>query len=455
MYNIKNKVFDFIEKHNMLDSTVETVYVATSGGADSMALLAFMHEYEIKFGIRVRAVHVNHGIRDITADRDENFVKSYCEQNNIPFISFNARKEGIVIPENASEDWARQLRYNYFSELVTGPEIKIATAHTLSDQAETVILRLSRGCGLNGMTGIPPVRESFLRPFLCLTRAEIEQLVEFYGTGNITDESNLTDDYARNKIRHHVVPVMKAINPEAEVAVGKICNRIENAYKYIRKVAEAELKKYSKNEFMCETKGFVDNDEVICDEMIAIFLEKNGCLNENYINIIKKALKSYKESEAEEEIYEFRLGESSVKRSILITNKYVSINVCDIPNIPLQKGINYFGYMGHMINVVEVSREDFENDTKDKKNLAFYADADKIDFDSLFIGSRVYGEKFKPACKSKNKVVNVLRVYPLCERGCIPIIKDGESLIYVWGIGFTDGYTPSENTKKIYKFVSM
>lgn len=455
MYNIKNKVFDFIEKHNMLDSTVETVYVATSGGADSMALLAFMHEYEIKFGICVRAVHVNHGIRDITADRDENFVKSYCEQNNIPFISFNARKEGIVIPENASEDWARQLRYNYFSELVTGPEIKIATAHTLSDQAETVIFRLSRGCGLNGMTGIPPVRESFLRPFLCLTRAEIEQLVEFYGTGNITDESNLTDDYARNKIRHHVVPVMKAINPEAEVAVGKLCNRIENAYKYIRKIAEAEVEKYSKNDFMCETRGFIINDEVVSDEMIAIFLERNGCLSENYINLIKNALKAYKETETEESLYEFHLGESSIKRSISVTTRYLSVNVYDIPNIQLKEGINYFGYMGHMINVVEVSREEFEKDTKDKRMLAFYADADKVGFDSWIIGSRIYGEKFKPACKTTNKVVNVLRAYPICERGCIPIIKNDKELIYVWGIGFTDGYTPSSDTKKILKFVSM
>ena len=450
MEKIKEKVFSFINKNNMLKD-VSTVYVATSGGADSMALLAFMNENKNRLGISVKAVHVNHGIRDITADRDETFVSNYCKNHNIPFIAFNAKKDGIVVPENASEDWARELRYGYFSRLITGNHIRIATAHTLSDQTETVIFRMSRGCGLNGMTGIPAVRDEFIRPFLCLTRAEIEQLVDYYGTSNITDETNLSDDYARNKIRHHVVPVMKAINPDAEFAVGKVCDRISAAYNYIHKVAEQTINFCQKNKYIYDIAAFVNADDVIVDEMISIILNEHECMNENYFSLIKKALKKVKEDETETLIYEFQVSDT---KSIMITNKYLSVNIKNIANIPVQEGINVYSHLGYVIEVREVTREEFEADTKDKRNLAFYADADKLNLKSLFISARKDGEKFKPACRVRNKVTNLMRNRALCERDYIPMIKSDMSIIYMWNLGFTDGYTPTPSTQKIYKVVS-
>ena len=450
MENIKNRVIEYIRNNRMLDDT-HTVYVATSGGADSMALLAFMHENQSKLGIDVRAVHVNHGIRDITADRDENFVKEYCENNNISFISFNVRKDGIYVPENASEEWAREIRYNYFSRIIRN-RIKVATAHTLSDQTETVFFRMARGCGLNGMTGIPAVRDSYIRPFLCLTRAEIEALVEHYGTGNITDESNLTDDYSRNKIRHHIVPVLKDINPEAEKNIGKVCNRISKAYEYIHKVAEEELRKCSKQTaFWYDVFGFINQDEVIQDEMISIFLDCHDALNENYINIMKNYLKKVRRSETEEVVGEFQI---SATTSILITNHYVSVMVNNVESQPLQVGLNNFGQFGHCIYVEEVSYFQFlQRVAGDKRNLAFYADADKLDIENLRIVGKSNGDRFKPACKTRNKVSNLMRNRALCERDTIPMVKNkNDEIVYFWNLGFTDGYLPDENSKKIYRF---
>jgi hypothetical protein len=247
---------------------------------------------------------------------------------------------------------------------------------------------------------------------------------------------------------------MKNINPDAEVAIGKLCNRVSAAYSYIRKVAEAEIKKYSNNEYICATEGFLNNDSIVSDEMIAIFLEKHDCLNESYINIIKDALSKYRDCESEEILTEFQVA-GDENKSIMVTNKFVSMNIKNIQNVPLNLGINFYGYLGHAIYVSEVSREEFERDTKDKKNLAFYADADLIDFSKFFVGGRVFGEKFKPACKSTNKIVNILRDNALCERHCVPIIKNGSELIYVWKIGFTDGYTPTKYTERIYKFSSF
>ena len=449
MENIKNKVFEYIRNNNMLNE-VHTLYVATSGGADSMALLAFMNENKNRFGIDIRAVHVNHGIRDITADRDEEFVREYCRNNNILFTAFNARKDGIYIPENASEEWARELRYSYFARLIRN-RVKIATAHTLSDQAETVMFRMARGCGLNGMTGIPAVREDYIRPFLCLTRAEIEALVEHYGTSNITDESNLTDDYSRNKIRHHVVPVLKDINPDVEKNIGKICQRISAAYNFIHKTAMVELEKCCKQEnFWYRIDGFKNQDEVVQDEMISIFLDAHDALSENYINLMKNYISKVKISDNEEIVGEFQISDSM---SILITNQFISVMVKDIKPQPLQEGLNTFGQFGHGIYVEKVSYFQFvKGVANDKRNLAFYVDGDKIDFNNLIVDGRKNGDRFKPACKTRNKVSNLMRDRALCERDTVPLIRNGEDIIYFWNLGFTDGMLPDENSKIIYKF---
>ena len=451
MESIKNRVIEHIRENRMLDDT-HTVYVATSGGADSMALLAFMNENQSRLGIDVRAVHINHGIRDITADRDENFVREYCKNHNIHFTAFNVRKDDIYVPENASEEWAREVRYGYFSRLIRN-HVKIATAHTLSDQTETVLFRMARGCGLNGMTGIPAVRDEYIRPFLCLTRAEIEALVEHYGTSNITDESNLTDDYSRNKIRHHVVPVLKDINTDAEKNIGKICGRISKAYEYIHKVSEEELQKCcNQHSFWYDVRGFINQDDIIRDEMVSIFLEYHDALNENYINIMNRYLDKVRYSENEEIVGEFQISDT---RSILITNQYISVMVKNVESQPLQVGLNNFGQFGHCIYVEEVSYFQFlQRAASDKRNLAFYADADKLNIENLRIVGKSDGDRFKPACKTRNKVTNLMRDRALCERNTIPLVKNqNDEIIYFWNLGFTDGYLPDENSKKIYRFV--
>lgn len=454
-YNeIERKVSIFIMKNNLMHDDIETIYVATSGGADSMALLAYMNTYSCVYNIV--AVHVNHGIRDITADRDEQFVKDYCEKNNIKYIIFNAKKDGVEIPENPSEDWARELRYGYFSTLI--PEgcknAKIATAHTMSDQAETVLFRMARGCGLNGLTGIPVMRENIIRPFLCLTRAEIEELVEYYGTSNITDESNLTDDYARNKIRHHVIPVMKDINPNAEMAMQKTCERIASAYEYIHSIAQKELDRcVGEPGVWYNVEGFYNQPDVILDDMILTILGYYNAANETYLNLVKNALLRYDEdADYSNEVMKNRIdiGEG---RYVIVTSRYLSVKM-PIEEKPLVLGKNILGKWGHGIVITEINQETFQKMCTSKHQLAFFADADKLDLESLTMTSKRYGDKFKPACRYKNKLVNYLSGYGIHEREEAPVIRDGEgNIVYFHSIGFTDGYTPTSESTKIYSFI--
>ena len=135
----------------------DRVIAACSGGADSMALLLFLLRHRRTLEIEVLATHVNHGIRGETARRDADFVADFCRRNGVELFLYDAVQEGIEVPPRPSEDWARGLRYGWFDELAAREEAVIATAHTMSDQAETVLFRMARGTGLHGLTGIPPL----------------------------------------------------------------------------------------------------------------------------------------------------------------------------------------------------------------------------------------------------------------------------------------------------------
>ena len=191
----------------------DRVIAAYSGGADSMALLLFLLRNRRTLEIEVQATHVNHGIRGAAAARDANFVADFCRQNGVELFLYDAAQEGIKIPPHPSEDWARGLRYGWFDELAARQEAVIATAHTMSDQAETVLFRLARGTGLHGLAGIPPRRGCYVRPMLCLTRADTEAYCAALGQHYIQDETNAEDVYARNRIRHHAVPALESVNP--------------------------------------------------------------------------------------------------------------------------------------------------------------------------------------------------------------------------------------------------
>ena len=448
MKNIEKKVVEFIE-NNKLISAGDKVYVAASGGADSMALLAFMYKFKDYYDIEIGAVHVNHGMRDETADRDMNHVKEYCEKHGIEYVVFNAKLDGTDIPSNASEEWARNLRYNYFKNL---GECKIATAHTMSDQAETLLFRLARGCGMKGLEGINIKRDNYIRPVMCLNRAEIEELCEYYGVTFMTDESNLTDDYSRNKIRHHVVPVLKDVNGGFENNIASTCEKVSKAYKYIQKQAAIELEAavdYENARYFVE--GFIDADEVILEEMIIQLISKNAEVTENMVELIKNKIYN-----AQAYMYmgeEFVVFDSFITDGVrvIITNKYIRIkNEKKNKSICFNHGYTEFGQLGYHIVVDKIDYETFKNSVKSKEELCMYADADKIKTSDYF-RNKQDGDKFKPACKVGGKVSKFMRGIGQYDRDDVPmLIQDGQ-VIWLWGVGFTDGFTPDENTKQVYK----
>ena len=214
---------------------------AVSGGADSMALLRVLLELRETFGYPLTACHVNHGLRGETADRDETFVRAECARLGVPLTVFRPADVGMAVPPHAGEDWARRLRYACFAQLLAGGIDCIATAHTATDQAETLLFRLARGTGLHGAGGIRPRRPGYCRPLLGLTRAETEALCAAFEQGWVTDETNDSDAYARNRLRHGAVPALRSVNAAAEENLARFCEKAARADAYFARQAEQLL----------------------------------------------------------------------------------------------------------------------------------------------------------------------------------------------------------------------
>ena len=200
-----NKTLAFIRQMDMIRPG-DHVICAVSGGADSMALLWGMYLLKDELRIRVSAAHFNHHLRGAESDRDCAFVKEFCRGYGIECIvdqtQVHSGKKGL-------EAAARDARYAFLQSL-SG---KVATAHTADDNAETLLMHLVRGTGLKGLGGISPRRGNLIRPMLSVTRQEVEQFLAEYSIAYVTDSSNETDAFLRNRIRHHIMPLLKQENP--------------------------------------------------------------------------------------------------------------------------------------------------------------------------------------------------------------------------------------------------
>ena len=225
----------------------ERVAVAISGGADSVALLLALHQANhtqrngraVGLGIGLSAVHVHHGIRGADADADAEFVQALCTRLDVPLHLHHADVPALAKQNSETiEEAARNVRYAVFRELCSsGTAETISTAHTLSDQAETVLMKLLRGAWTEGMSGIHPVLAlkpsgRVVRPLLNVTRAEVEKFLLEQDQPWREDLSNADAAYTRNRIRHELLPALRAENPKLDTTLANLAElaRAEEAH---------------------------------------------------------------------------------------------------------------------------------------------------------------------------------------------------------------------------------
>ncbi len=253
------KVRNYAKKWQMFSSE-DCVIAGISGGADSVCLLLVLLQLQKEYHFSIVAVHVNHGLRGEEADRDEMFVKAFCEERKVPLNTYFADVKAIAKERKQStEEAGREIRREFFEQArLQYKGTKIALAHHQNDNAETFLFRLARGTGLKGMGGMKPVSGTFIRPLLCVSRMEIEAYLNDCHAKYCVDATNEEDIYTRNLIRNQVLARMEeGVNSKTVEHINRTMERIQQVEEYL----EMQMQDYFKQSVK-ETK----NGYLICAE---------------------------------------------------------------------------------------------------------------------------------------------------------------------------------------------
>ena len=248
------KVKQYIEKYQMLTNK-DCVIVGVSGGADSVCLLRLLMRLRNEIGFDIVAVHVNHGLRGEEADKDEKFVELICMEHDIPFENYFADVASIARERKMStEEAGREIRREFFEQACAKYHgTKIALAHHKNDNAETFLFRLARGTGIKGLGGMAPMSGKYIRPLLCVERQEIEDYLTKQQIFYCQDATNESDEYARNRVRNHLIPFMeKELNERTVHHISETMEHIRQVQIYM----EEQVKSYMKECVFQTEKGY-------------------------------------------------------------------------------------------------------------------------------------------------------------------------------------------------------
>ena len=274
---LEEKALDALQKYSLLQPG-DRIAVGVSGGADSVALLRFLAQYRAQYRWEITVCHVNHGLRGAEADRDEQFVRALAERLGLPCLVRRCDAAALAAAQHCSvEEAGRRARYSFFAE-AAGESGRIATAHTLQDSIETVLLNMIRGTGLHGLCGIPRIRGSIIRPLLDCTRAEVEQYLATLGQPYCTDSTNRADDYTRNAVRHRILPQMRALNPNFDAAMARMTAQLAAQWSLTEELAAraAQQLQGAACGGALDRQGLLALPEPVADRLLLRLLEEQG-----------------------------------------------------------------------------------------------------------------------------------------------------------------------------------
>lgn len=454
------KVRRTIEKHHMLEKG-DRVVVGLSGGADSSALLEALYLLKEQYSLSLFAAHINHGIRGEEADNDEAFAERLAKQRDIPFLCLKADAPAYAKEHRIGlEEAGRRIRYDYFESCAKGG--KIATAHTLSDNAETVLLHLSRGAGTKGLCGIPPIRGNIIRPLIECSRDEVEDFCKKRSLDFVTDSTNLCDDYSRNFIRNNIIPLFKKLNPGFERAVSRSAAIAAGEQGFIERAAQKALSDCAEKPFPQDAQNTTDSldtakllslDEGLRMRVLKLFLEglfKKSTVDYSLVSRLNDSLDTGK-------AVNLRDGKKAVFKDGRLT---VACQKDPLPQpfykkIDLSKGDAVIFAKGKR---VEIRRgEKFEkaeiNGCQKINSLLSYnvLDRDKIS-NTVILRTRLSGDKItlkKRGCTKTLKKLWNEKKFTEKQRQSFLILESDSALVLSEPDGVNAGYEADKNTKNI------
>ena len=437
-----DKIYAFVKENDLFPERCHLV-VGVSGGADSMALLNCLYNWP-DYRVRVTAVHIHHGLRGMDADRDAFLVKKYCESHSIRYMQQSVDVAAIAEEQHISIETAgRAIRYDTFEEIRrrVGADY-ILTAHTASDQMETVLMHLVRGCGTDGLSGIPVKRDLIRRPLLCCTREEIEDYCIRNRVPYAVDETNFDMQYTRNRVRHEVLPMLRGINPAVDTALLRVSQHSAEDANLLRSMA-LEVLQRSETEDVWDISFFVEQPQPIRRRMIAAILRDASVpsIEEAHIVAVDNLLHCGK-------------GKASLPGCVTIEvgqGRMFLYHTSTTARYPKDKPLNKFPYTGFFgatkFSVTVQDAEVYRNVHNLFANPVL--DYDKIQ-GQLYVRCRREGDYLHPADrhigKTLKKLMNEWRI-PANRRATFPIVCDDAGVIMVPGYACDERVKPTDDTK--------
>lgn len=446
------KVISYIEKNKILQDG-DSVLLGVSGGADSVCMLHVLYSLREKYHLKLYVVHVNHGIRGSEAKRDADFVEQMAENLQIPFRVVTANIPEMAKEQKLSEEEAgRIFRYNTFEQVANEVGAnKIAVAHNLNDNSETVLFNLFRGSRLKGLRGISPMRGQIIRPLLCCSRNEIEQYLQENNLSYCTDSTNKETDYSRNRIRLKLMPYIKEnINQKAEYNIANAAENLSQVYEYIYGEAQKAYRIHVKDNVLLNSAE--DLNVVILQEVVRMWiLENTGRLKDikaNHVNIVIGLL-SNQVSKKSELPYGLKLIKTYEGVKVLLENN---------------EGKDSNGQTiiedGKIFNTEKITVT-VENESFDKSNIPDLLYTKWLDYDKikgLTLRKRLPGDYIEiSGSESGRSVKKKLKKYfidnkiPQEERNNIWLLADGNHVVWIVGYRISEMCKVTDSTKRIIK----
>ncbi|MBU4439259.1 MAG: tRNA lysidine(34) synthetase TilS [Acetobacterium sp.] len=462
---MEKKVIQYIEEQRILEAG-DHVLIGVSGGADSLALLYFLDKYADAFKISIGVAHLHHGLRGEAADADEDFVRSFCTDRGIPFFSRQRNIQEISQTEKISvEEAGRKERYDFFITMAEAHGYnRIAMGHHINDQAETMLMRLIRGTGVKGVSGIKSSRDNlYIRPFLCLEKKEILDYCEIHNLAFRTDATNFQRDYTRNKIRLDIMPMILEINPRAEAHFNeftKIANEYEAFFeKYVDQIEDRILSSKT-NMVLIDRHSWLSEAPVVQKELLrrSIFKFK-GSLKEieyNHITAFYSLLKSDKT------IWEIHFPNDIqiIRRydRIMVTEKQKIAGVGITPKMILPGKTYIFAKERLIFETKFVTQDEFRKKrylfSKELENHSEkYFDYDKIK-SILVLRSRQSGDYFYPTGVAGKKTIKkylIDKKIDRSQRDTIPLLVTDAEVLWIMGYAINQRYLADDDTKNIIR----
>lgn len=432
---MNNLVLAAIEKYNMI-STGDRVVVALSGGADSVSLLDALCSLKEKYNLTIYAAHLNHNLRGEEAERDENFCKILCKNYEVELFIKSIDIHTLANEQKISEELCgRNERYKFFDELSVRLNAKIATAHSASDNAETLIYNIARGSSVRGLSAIPPKRGRIIRPLIEVSRAQIEEYCKQKGLAFVTDSTNLTDDYTRNRIRHSVMGTLRDINPQLEQSVSQLSESAREVTDYLNKQARTALDE-CKTQYGYSCQKLLQLDTAVLKHSLVLLCERTAKLTpeHRHIELMIKILNNG--------------GAVNLSSKFIAVSKQGIFRIISVnDNVefkPVSVSENFsINYNGKIYSITK------QNSNKENKNSV---SIDSIDKGAVF-RTRKEGDKFtyprRKVTKPLRKVLNEMKI-PSEQRDNLLVLAIDNTILWCENIGASeDGKNDSDKELNI------